>query len=156
MSLWLDGTLKLIAAASNSLINFQNVSNVTITGHGTLDGNGPAQTTVSPGIAVMMRPVIILKSLRRELIGQTRTCWNLNLTGCSNVRLDGVSLLGPATSANEFAAGCDDCWLVNSLVDGTGCGDYGFAFYGGVTNSGAIGNTIRNTSRIWQDLPHLE
>jgi hypothetical protein len=68
--------------------------------------------------------------------------WNLNVVASSHVRIDRVSLIG-GTNSNEFAQGCDDCWLTNSLVDGPD-GDGGFAFYGGVTNSGAIGNVVRH------------
>src|SRR4029077_15351747 len=69
--------------------------------------------------------------------------WNLNVTQSNNVVIDGVNIYGGG-AASEFAAQCYDCWLMNCHIDGTGNGDYAFCFYGGVHDSGAIGNTVKN------------
>ena len=70
--------------------------------------------------------------------------WNLNVTASNNVVVDKVTMIGGG-NANQFAAVCDSCWITNSLIDGPAT-DFGFAFYGGITNSGAIGNIVRNTA----------
>jgi hypothetical protein len=59
------------------------------------------------------------------------------------VHVDRVQIVGGVNSP-QFAAQSDDCWLTNSSVNGP-TSDIGFCFYGGVTNSGAIGNKFTNS-----------
>ena len=67
--------------------------------------------------------------------------WNVNITRSSNVIVSGVTMIG-GHSSNEFANGCDGCWFINCMCDAPS-NDLGLGFYGGITNSGMIGNTVR-------------
>ena len=78
--------------------------------------------------------------------------WNLNITQSENVVLTGVNLIG-GHAANEIAAQSNDCWMINCNIDGTGNGDYGFCFYGGITNSGIIGCVVKNAGLNTPDGP---
>ena len=143
--LQLDGTLMLRAGNSNGVLVLQGVGDITIGGNGTIDGNGAVQTQLTAGMNVGNCTNITIKNITIRNAGNvTNGGWNLNVTGSQRVILDGVSLIG-GQSANEFAAASDDCWLVNSLIDGPNADD-GFAFYGGVTNSGITNCTIRNAA----------
>ena len=136
------GTLMLRPASPNALVVVNaGTSRVTLRGNGILDGNGAAQTT-----PMTIGNVYLNQSSNIRISGltlQNANAWNLNVVQCSDVVVDGVSMLGGANS-NEFASGSDDCWMTNCLIDGPS-NDIGFSFYGGVTNSGAIGNVVRNS-----------
>jgi hypothetical protein len=136
------GTLKLRPASPNALIVVNaNTSRVTLRGNGILDGNGAAQTN-----PMTIGNVYVNQSSTIRIYGltlQNANAWNLNVVQCSDVVVDGVTMLGGANS-NEFASGSDNCWLTNCTIDGP-ASDIGFSFYGGVTNSGAIGNVVRNS-----------
>jgi hypothetical protein len=134
------GTLKLRPASPNALIVVNSgTSRVTLRGNGVLDGNASAQTNAVGNVYLNGSSNLRLSGLTL----QNSKEWNLNVVGCSDVVVDGVTMLG-GTASNEFAAACDDCWLTNCTIDGPS-GDIGFSFYGGVTHSGAIGNVIRNS-----------
>jgi hypothetical protein len=135
----IDGNLKLANGANGGVLHIPaGSSQISIGGQGTIDANGANQTTV-PGFALYADQSSHIRISGITL--QNALNWNLNIVQCSNVRVDGVKMLNCGNS-NEFAQGSDDCWLTNCLIDGVN--DLGFAFYGAVTNSGAIGNTIRN------------
>jgi len=135
------GTLKLRPGSAQGLLFLNHVNNVTVRGHGTIDGNMTAQTAgqLSAGINADLCDNVSVSGITL----QNAHNWNFNITRSTRVRLFGAKMLGGGNSS-EFASGCDDCWVTNCTVDG--CADYGFAFYGGVTNSGAIGNIFRNSN----------
>ena len=140
--LLLHGTLKLRpgSVTNTGVLFINNANNVTIRGHGALDGNGPAQTGTL-GASLMSYQA---GNLRVSGITITNAQdWPLDIRRSSNVVVSGCTL-SKGTAANQFTEVSDDCWLMNCTIDGTGNGDYGFAFYGGVTNSGAIGNVVKN------------
>jgi polygalacturonase len=135
---------KLLATAvGGTLINIANVSNITLRGHGTIDGNA-AVMGGQPGPVAAINVSQATNVSISGLTVQNAHNWNLNITQSTHVRLYGLKLLN-GDNANEFANGCDDCWITNCTMDGP-ANDFGFAFYGGVTNSGAIGNVVRNAA----------
>ena len=136
--LLLFGTLKSIPNAPIHLINLI-ASHVTIRGHGTLDANGAGQAPTNLIAAINGSCDYLLIT---GITLQNSNVWNLNITQSSHVWVDKVTMLN-CVSANEFANGCDDCWLTGCYIDGVS-EDEGFSFYGGVTNSGAIGNVVTN------------
>ena len=136
----INGTLKAIDGDNEPVLFLNNVSNIRISGYGTLDGN---KANVVPNCAginmsnctnVQVSGITILNTFY----------WALNIGGSKGIRIDNVTVIGSG-AGSEFATGSDDCWLTNCTFDGTESTDAGFTFYGGVTNSGAIGNTIKNT-----------
>lgn len=138
--LLLHGTLMLRPNSTNGVLFLNGVDDITIRGHGIVDGNGAAQTAISAGINADQCDNISVSGITL----QNAFAWNFNVTRSTRVRLFGAKMLGGGNSS-EFANGCDDCWITNCTVDGPTT-DMGFAFYGGVTNSGAVGNTVRNSS----------
>ena len=137
--LLIHGTL-MAKANAGTLLEVSGTSNVTVRGHGSLDGNGTNQTGVQAAFYVANATNVQLSGLTL----QNSHNWNLNVVASSRVRVVGVSMIG-GVNANEFAGGCDDCLLEGCSINGPS-GDPGFAFYGGVTNSKAIGNTIKNAA----------
>jgi hypothetical protein len=140
--LLLYGTLFALAGLNNAYVISNNTSNIIIQGYGTIDANGPAQTFTGSPLA----GVGFYTTTNVRISGITITNafhWPITVNGGSNVVLDGITLT-KGGAANQFTAGCSDCWIVNSEIDGTGNGDYAWAFYAGVTNSGAIGNVVKN------------
>jgi hypothetical protein len=141
--LLLYGTILLLANSPAAAVAVNNASSVTIRGNGIIDGNKAAQATHPGGMAGLS--VYGANNVKVSGITlQNAYNWNLNVVGSSTkVLVAGVTMLGGG-NANEFAQGSSDCWLTNCVIDGTGMADYAFCFYGGVTNSGAIGNTVKN------------
>jgi hypothetical protein len=141
--LLLYGTILLQPDSPAAVVAVNNASSVTIRGSGIIDGNKAAQATHPGGMAGLS--VYGANNVKVSGITlQNAYNWNLNVVGSSTkVFVDSVIMLGGG-NANEFAQGSSDCWLTNSVIDGTDMADYAFCFYGGVTNSGAIGNTVRN------------
>jgi hypothetical protein len=138
--LLINGTLMLRGGNSNGVLVLQSVNNVTVRGHGTIDGNRAAQTATSAGINGGSCDNVSVSGITLR----NAYAWNFNIGQSTRVRLDNLKMLNGG-NANEFAAGCDDCWITNCTIDGNTT-DFGFAFYGGITNSGAIGNTFRNSA----------
>jgi hypothetical protein len=144
----LFGTLRSLPfpAAFGYMLHLFGNRDITIRGHGTIDCNG----SVATGPDGVQAGIVTTSGARNihisEITIKDSAAWNLNICGASHVIVNGVSLLD-GNNSNEFAVGCDDCWITNSLIHGPD-GDGGFAFYGGVTNSGAIGNTIRNAGLV--------
>ena len=141
--LLLYGTIKLLPNSLAFVVGVNNANSVTIRGNGIIDGNGAAQATHPGGMAGLS----VYGSDNVKVSGitlQNAYNWNLNVVGSSTkVLIAGVTMLGGG-NANEFAQGSSDCWLTNCVIDGTGMADYAFCFYGGVTNSGAIGSVVKN------------
>lgn len=136
--LLVNGTVTSLPNAGTMLF-IQNVANITVQGHGTLDGNNANQSVTQAVFYVFNSSNVRLSGLTL----QNAKDWNLNVVQSSDVVVDGVTMLG-GIHANQFASGCDSCWLTNCTIDGP-TSDIGFSFYGGVTNSGAIGNVVRNS-----------
>jgi hypothetical protein len=135
----ISGMLRLRGGSPTALINLNGSSNVSIRGNGVFDGNGSAQSINGAGTLggdnssnVRIEGVTIQNAFN----------WNVNFTASNNVKLDRVSLLGGVNS-NEFAAGCDNCWITDSYINGP-ANDGGWTFYGGVTNSGITGCVVTN------------
>jgi parallel beta-helix repeat protein len=118
------------------LIFVSGVSNVVFRGTGVLDGSN-----VAPWTWEQINSANIHIS---DITLQNANLGNLNIGSSNKVIVDGITCQGAGGAANGFAIGCTDCWLTNSKIDGANNGDYGFAFYGGVTNCGAIGNVVKN------------
>ncbi len=130
--LLIHGTVKFlpeIPQGVNNLLHLENVNNVTIRGYGVFDG-----AHVGGGVLLTYQ----VNNLRVEDVTfQNAWYWDVNVTRTTNARLDRVSILNGRV-ANEFADGCDNCWISNSYITGA-TEDGGFVFYGGVTNSGIVG-----------------
>ncbi len=135
--LLIHGTL-LAKANSGTLLFIQNVSNVTVRGHGTLDGNGANQTTTQAVFYTFNATNVKLSGLTL----QNSFSWNLNVVQSNNVHVDSVRLLGGKT-ANEFAQSSSHCWITNSYINGV-TADESFSFYSGVTNSGITNCEVSN------------
>lgn len=141
--LLLLGTIMLMPNSAAGVVTASLANNVAIRGTGTIDGNRAAQATHPGGMAGLAIDQCSHVRVSSGITLQNSYHWPLNVTRSDDVAVDGIYMLGGG-SANEFAEGSSNCWLTNSLIDGTGNGDYNFCFYGGVTNSGAIGNVSRN------------
>jgi len=140
----LNGTVKMISGTSiggAGVVASTNTSNVIIRGYGMIDGNDPGRlgNVISAGLA----PSNVTRLRVSGITLKDAHHWNMNVTGSSDVVFNGITSIGGG-AANEFAAGSTNCWLVDSLIDGTTLRDYSFCFYGGVTNSGAVNNVVRN------------
>ena len=138
----IHGKLKLLPNSHGTVVN-SNANNVTIRGHGTIDGNsvnntGNSWPTSCIGLDHCSNVFISGLTL------QNATTWNFTGANLTHIRLNDMTILHGG-NANQFVGPADDCWLMNCMIDGP-TGDFGFAFYGGVTNSGAIGNTVRNAA----------
>lgn len=133
------GTLLLKPAAGGSLLNLSGAG-IMIEGNGNLDGNASKQGAlpVSAGIITAAGSSNITI---RGITVQNCLNWPINVVGTSICRLVDVICLNSGTSV-EFAAGSTNCWARGLSI--SGIADEGFAFYGGVTNSGIIGSTIAN------------
>lgn len=125
----IDGTLRLADHANQNILWVRG-SNVLLEGIGTLDGNGASQSGTLGGIVNVdgITGVIV-----RGLTVRNVRNWGVNFTKCSNVLLEGMTFADNGNS-NEFAAEATNCWARGCTITGTN--DFGFAFYGGVTNSG--------------------
>ena len=141
--LLLHGTLFALAGLISAYVISNNTSNISIRGHGTIDANGPAQVN---GVSTPLAGVGFYDTTNVRISGVTITNsyhWPIFIARSGNVVLDGITLT-KGGAASGFTANCSDCWIVNSEIDGTGNGDYAWSFYGGVINSGAIGNVVKN------------
>ena len=134
-------------------VNLSNNSNIVIEGYGIVDANDPNFTgnVISAGLSSGGAPGCEKVRVSGISISDAHY-WNLNITQSENVVLRDVNLIG-GHSANEIAAQCNDCWMINCNIDGTGNGDYGFCFYGGITNSGIIGCVVKNAGLNTPDGP---
>jgi hypothetical protein len=138
----INGTLKLRPNATNALLNINNASNIVIRGYGVVDGNKVAQAAGLGGGPVPLAASTVTNLTVRDVTLQNAFYWNMNVTESSKVLIENVKMFN-GTNANEFAFNCDECWMTNCTIDGV-VNDIAFSFYGGVTNSGCIGNTIKN------------
>lgn len=127
------GTLRGVSA-NNGVLTISGGSNITVRGTGTIDANN----TTAAGVFLNNASNVQI----RDITIRNAQAWNFNAVSSSHVLLDHVSMFG-GTNSPHFAQGSRDCWIVNSYINGPNA-DGGFAFYGGVTNSGAIGNVFTN------------
>ena len=140
--LLLSGVLKGRNTSSGYMLQLNAGQNITIRGHGTIDCDGAALSSgLQAGIVSTTGAANIHIS---GITVRDAKSWNLNICGASRVRVNNARMLG-GFNANEFAIGCDDCWFTNCTIDGP-ANDFGISFYGGITNSGAIGNVVKNSS----------
>ena len=139
-NLLLNGTLKALPGLIGRLIFLNGANNVTVRGAGVLDGNASVQTGTPWGWEQINSSNVHISGITI----QNAKLGNLNVGSSNKTIVDGITIQGGGGAANGFGIGCEDCWLTNSKIDGAGNGDYGFAFYGGVINCGAIGNVVKN------------
>jgi hypothetical protein len=122
------------------LLDIRNANAIIIRGSGVIDGNNPGASDPSTASAGLSADQV--SNLRVSGVTlRNAHFWNVNITRSSNVIVSGVTMIGGHNS-NEFANGCDGCWFINCMCDAPS-NDLGFGFYGGITNSGMIGNTVR-------------
>lgn len=140
--LLIDGSMLLKAGATSHLLYVNGANNVTIRGHGTLNGNNPANSYPAASGGTLF----ILSSTNVQVSGltiQNAPLWNLVAQQSSHILFTGITITG-GRNASGFSVLCDNCWLMNSAINGPD-NDIGFSFYSGITNSGAIGNTVKNS-----------
>ena len=139
----LNGTLLAIVPATGTMLNFYHVNNIVIRGTGVADGNWANQ----PGGT--QQAVVNIANCNKiyisEITMQNASLWNMAAGDSTHVRIDKVSLIG-ARFSNGFNLTSQDCWITNSFINGPTGADGGFAFYGGTSNSGALGNTVCNST----------
>jgi polygalacturonase len=139
-SVWGDPTVML------ALIYAEDAENITITGRGTIDGQGAvwwrrirmadakrfppgAQTAeekaearkVSRGRPHLIRPVRCQDVLIEHVNLRNSAEWNLHPTLCERVRVDGISISAPGTNAHNTDGinpeSCRDVQIVNCVID---------------------------------------
>lgn len=133
----IEGGIQLAAGANSTMISVNgHVSNVTVDGHGTLDGNTAAQTAGSGagvGTAGDNHNINV-----RDLTIQNLRAWPINIIQTTGCELDNLTLANSGHSA-EFVQSTG-CWARNLHI--SNINDECFAFYGGVSYSGIIGGDI--------------
>jgi hypothetical protein len=136
----LDGLLKLAPNVNQGVLGLTGSGNV-ITGNGAIDGNKSNQTGIGTGgYGISATGSGISNSLIRGITIQNCYDWPFNIANSNSVTVELCNLLNSGNSP-EFV-NSNNCHLLNNFI--SGINDEGFAFYGGVTNSSAIGNTITN------------
>lgn len=135
--LLIEGTIELLAGANSSIISVNgHVHNVTIEGHGTLDGNTANQTSGSgAGVGTAGDDFNITV---RDLTIQNLRDWPVNIIQTTVCKLDNLTLTNSGHSA-EFVQSTG-CWADDLHI--SNINDECFAFYGGVTYSGIRGGDI--------------
>lgn len=141
----LDGKVILASGSNADVFYSYNTTNVTITGCGTIDGNGTNQTAGTIGCIDNLH---CSDWLIQGITIQNARNWNLNLVTQTNCLVQNVQLLN-CGSSNEFAAQSTNCWIMNSFISGVN--DIGFCFYGGITNSGIMGCTVIGSIGVLND-----
>jgi hypothetical protein len=120
------------------LINAYGADHITLTGNGTIDGQGAAfpfgtegfnfeDETVAPSTQSFIRPMLIhftdCKNVNiSKLTLQHAASWCCNLEKCSEMRIDGVHLFNRANQNNDGfdLTYCEDVMISNCHID---CGD---------------------------------
>ena len=134
------GTI-LALPGTGVMLDVLNASNVTIRGHGTVDGN---HTTVTSGLEVCLNCDTATNVRISGLTLQNSTNFNLSITNSSYVYVDSVRLLG-GVNASGFNWS-HHCWITRSYIN-TGSNDDGWAFYGGCSDCG-ISNCETTGARV--------
>lgn len=140
-SIIIDGVLKLANGAGTDVVKTESTTNVVIDGHGIIDGNALNQTTTR-NIAGVNALTSTWTTIQNVTIQNVKN-WPINawLNG-NHIRIYNVTAHDSGNSV-ECAAGENDC-LVDHL-NVYNIHDYGWAFYGGVTNS-MITNSIASNN----------
>ena len=97
-----------LSAGATSVSNFitsNNISNFEITGSGTIDGNGAGWWNAYNANSSIGRPRLVNLSnssvfLIQGVTLQNAGMFNLNLSNCSNVTANGITISDPSTSPN--------------------------------------------------------
>jgi polygalacturonase len=113
-----------------SLISGDNLSDVAITGSGTIDGSGKVwwdsvfRSARTPKLRYERPKLLIIKNSQRVLIqGVTFTnspMWNVVPTLCTDVRVENIKVLEPELSPNTDAidpTACQNVLIRNCLLD---------------------------------------
>lgn len=136
-TIFLFGTVKLATHSNRDMLSLG--SNVSITGTGTLDGNranqNPTPTQGCAGIGTYMVSNIYIGGI------MVTNCylWSVNIVATSHATLENCTFNNSGSSV-EFAQGSSRCWAVGCRI--SGIADEGFAFYGGVVDSGITRCTV--------------
>jgi polygalacturonase len=132
---YLLGTLKLASGSTNAQI-LNLGSNVSILGPGTVDCSNVAGTA---GIYASGSTNIYI----RDITSTNAANWPVNIAACTNVTLEDCTFSNSGASA-EFAGASTNCWAIRCQI--YGINDQGFAFYGGVTDSGIVDSLSYNNN----------
>lgn len=136
----LDGHIILGSGANCTMIYMNGVANVIIDGRGFLHGNSAGQTVIAiGGIYVDYSTNVTIRDINIAYCAS----WPVNTVGSTDVFVENCALYSSGNSC-EFAAGSSNCWFIGNLV--YAIADEGIAFYGGVYNSGAIGNIVTGST----------
>lgn len=138
----IDGTIKIQDEAICHGILVDGCTNVIIEGHGMIDGNRANQTPPNPlgGIYTVNKANHI--TIRDIHVTECYN-WPINVVDSYNVLIDNV-VGSNSQNSFEFARGCYNCWARN--IEVYGLGDFGFAFYGGIKDSGIINSLIHDNN----------
>lgn len=133
-----DGEIQLSNNVNGSLFTIANgATDVTIDGHGIIDGNR-ANNTVSGtgGINSSLASDIVI----RDVTIQNFRSWPFNIVGTTGCLVDNVTATNSG-NAPEFARGTNNCWASHLKI--SGISDESFSFYWGpVWNSGITDSVI--------------
>jgi len=100
------------------LITGQNLTNITITGHGTIDGCGaPWWEAFDAKTLAYPRPRLVSFSDCRNVLIEGITAvnspsWTINPVRCENVSIRGLNIINPPDSPNTDGINPDSCRLV--------------------------------------------
>ena len=100
------------------LITGQNLTNISVTGRGTIDGRGPVWWKAkTDGTLAYPRPRLISFSDCNNILIEGITAinspsWTINPVHCKNVNIRGVTIINPADSPNTDGIDPDSCQLV--------------------------------------------
>jgi hypothetical protein len=129
--LLIDGKLRAIPSTGN-VIDFTNANNVTIRGHGTIDGDGAANAGW-PYVTANIGGANATNIKVSGLTSQNAIFFNFAANGCSHLHVDSVRLL-TSISASGFNW-CQHSWITRSYMNQGGNDDC-WAFYGGCVDCG--------------------
>jgi hypothetical protein len=127
--LLINGTI-LALPAVGLMFQVANTSNVTIRGHGTIDGN---HNTGFAGLQVCLNTDTATNVRISGLTIQNSTHFNLAVSNSSYVYVDSVRLLN-SVNASGFNWS-SHCWITRSYMN-SGTNDDCWAFYGGCVDCG--------------------
>jgi hypothetical protein len=136
----IDGTIKLIADSNSTVLNVAaGVENVIIDGSGSIDGNREAQKYNDiAGFASINASNIRVSNISIKHVKN----WPINIVHSKGCLLENLNINDGGNSV-EFASGSTNCWARQLQI--SDISDEGFAFYGGVSNSGILDSTIRGS-----------
>ncbi len=136
----LDGWVYLKSSSNCNMLYMNGVSKVVIEGKGFLNGNSAGQTVIGIGGIYVNNSINV--TVRDIDIGFVKS-WPFNTVGSTDIFVENCRMYDSGNSC-EFAASSYNCWFIGNVI--SGINDEGIAFYGGVYNSGAIGNIVANST----------